>query len=239
MLKSDDFPPRHLKTLVPQIDSWLGDMIRSGQLSMDRLMDSELPMTMDSFELGEQFLMVCLNEEEIHDVKSWDRDLADLVVLTGRRHHQLKNQKMAFGYARSLVTKEDALEADAAEQAAPEEDAPETLCQLFATQLAPKIQKAIEWLDAHEDKFGEGTWRVRLVTIPTFHTHAFLIQQLKNGSEVSTGESYILVISKPDWMETLPFHQLLRTREFLKAFEKKSPIIGVSGNRDVRERARF
>lgn len=222
MLKSDDFQPRHLKTLIPQIDSWLGDMIGSGQLSMDRVMDSDSPMTMDSFELGEQFLMECLNEEEIHDVKSWDRDLADLITPTGRRHHQLTNQKRAFGYARSLVTNDDT---------------PETLCQLFATQLAPKIQDAIEWLDRHEEeKFSEGTWRVRLVTIPTFHTHAFLIQQLENGSDVSIGESYILVVSKPKWMETLPLHKLLRTKQFLQAFEGKSPIIGVRGDIDLKER---
>src|SRR5262249_39997729 len=147
-----------------------------------------------------------LNDKEIRDVNSLTKDLGDLVKLTGRRHHQLKFQKEALAYARSLVNEE------------------ETLCQLFATKLAPKVQDAIEWLDAHEDKFAEGTWRVRLVTVPTYHTHAFLIQQLENGSDVSTGDSFIFVVSAPDW--NLP-QQLLGTREFLLAFQDNVPIIGV------------
>jgi len=228
MLKTDDFPPRNLKPLTEQINNWLGDMIGSGQLTLDRgVMDSGSPMTMDSFELGENFLMAFLDVDEIRNPKSLGRDLAELVTLTGRRHHQLKNRKRAFGYARSLVPKN------------PEDGKPETLCQLFATQLAPKIQDSIEWLDDHEDKFATATWRVRLVTIPTFHTHAFLIQQLKNGSDVTTGESRVLVVSAPEWMESLPFQTILSTKEFLKAFETKSPIIGVRGNADIRERPRI
>lgn len=218
MLKSDDFPLEYLKTLTEQINNWLGDMLRSGQLRLDRLLGSKSAATADSFELGEQFLMAVLNDKEIRDVNSINRDLGDLVKLTGRRHHQLKFEKKALAYARSLVEKQ------------------ETLCQLFATKLAPKIQEAIEWLDANENQFpefAEASWRVRLVTIPTFHTHAFLIQQLENGSNVSTGESYIFVVSAPDWMERLPRQKLLRTREFLLAFQSKTPIIGVRGTRDI------
>jgi len=215
MLKSDDFPPEYLETLTEQINYWLGDMIRSRQLRLDRVLGSESAMTTDSFELGEQFLMACLLDKEIRDVNSLNRDLGDLVKPTGRRHHQLKHQKKALAYARSLVEKN------------------ETLCQLFATKLAPKVQEAIEWLDAHEDaEFAEATWCVRLVTVPTFHTHVFLIQQLENGSN-STGESYIFVVSAPDWMEKLPRQKLLRTREFLLAFKSKTPIIGVRGTTNI------
>jgi len=211
MLTTDDFPPEHLQTLTEQINNWLGDMIRSRQLRLDSVTGSQSAATADSFELGEQFLMAVLNDKEIRDVNSLNKDLGALVKPTGRRHHQLKYQKKALAYARSLVEKK------------------ETLCQLFATKLAPKVQDAIEWLDAHEDEFAGATWRVRLVTVPTYHTNAFLIQQLENGSNVSTGDSYILVISAPEWMRTLPQHQLLRTREFLLAFQRKVPIIGVGG----------
>src|SRR5215467_5376810 len=120
MLKSDSFPPEHLKTLTEQVNSWLGEMIRSHQLRLDHLMGSESAMTTGKFELGEQFWMACLNDREIRDVNSLDRDLGELVKLTGRRHHQLKYNKRAMAYARSLVDEGDAL------------------CQLFATTLAPK-----------------------------------------------------------------------------------------------------
>ena len=216
MLKTDDFPAEHLQTLTKQINNWLGDMIRTGQLRMDRVTGSQSAATADSFELGEQFLMAFLDDKQIRDVNSLDRDLSDLVKPTGRRHHQLKYNKKALAYARSLVEKE------------------ETLCQLFATKLAPKIQDAIEWLDEREDEFAGATWRVRLVTVPTYHTHAFLIQRLENGSNVSTGDSYILVVSAPEWMHSrLPSQTLLRTRDFLLAFRSKVPIIGVRGTTDL------
>jgi len=216
MLKTDDFPAEHLQTLTKQINNWLGDMIRTGQLRMDRVTGSQSAATADSFELGEQFLMAFLDDKQIRDVNSLDRDLSDLVKPTGRRHHQLKYNKKALAYARSLVEKE------------------ETLCQLFATKLAPKIQDAIEWLDEREDEFAGAAWRVRLVTVPTYHTHAFLIQQLENGSNVSTGDSYILVVSAPEWMHSrLPSQTLLRTRDFLLAFRSKVPIIGVRGTTDL------
>lgn len=215
MLKTDDFPPEHLQTLTAQINEWLGDMIRTGQLRMDRVTGSPSAATADAFELGEQFVMAVLNDKEIRDVNSLNRDLGDLVKLTGRRHHQLKFQKKALGYARSLVGKK------------------ETLCQLFATKLAPKVQAAIEWLDARENQFAGATWRVRLVTVPTYHTHAFLIQQLEDGSDVSTGDSFILVVSAPNWMDRLPQQQLLKTREFLLAFQSKAPIIGVRGTTNI------
>ena len=215
MLKTDDFPPEHLQTLTEQINNWLGDMIRTRQLRLDRVIASQSAATADSFELGEQFVMAVLNEKQIRDENSLDKNLGDLVKLTERRHHQLKYKKKALAYARSLVNHE------------------ETLCQLFATKLAPKVQEAIEWLDVHEDEFAGATWLVRLVTVPTYHTHAFLIEQLKNGSDVSTGDSYILVVSAPEWMSNLPRQQLLRTREFLLAFESKVPILGVRGTTDI------
>jgi hypothetical protein len=218
MLKSDDFPKRHLKSLTQQIDNWLGDMIQNRRLPLSPKMEAEQTIDLDSFELGEQFLMVCLNNPQIHAVRSVDRDLGELVTLTRRRHHQLKYKKEAWAYARSRV------------------DRNETLCQLFSTKLAVKIEEAIAALDKLENEsheFAEATWRVRLVTVPTFHTHAFLIQRVEDGSEVPVGESYIFVVSAPPWMEELPIQQLLRTGEFLRAFDSKTPIIGVPGTTDV------
>jgi len=219
MLKSDDFPPQHLKTLTEQINNWLGDMIRTRQLPLEDL-DFESSATSGSFELGEHFLMAFLDDRKIRAAESLDRDLGELVTLTGRRHHQLKYKKKAVAYARSLVARD------------------ETLCQLFATKLAPKVDRAIAWLDAHEDQipeFVESSWRVRLVTIPTFHTHVFLIQNVEDGSEVAVGESYIFVVSAPDWLERLQPRELMRTTEFLLAFQSKTPILGVRGTTDVTE----
>ena len=221
MLKTDDFPPQHLETLTEQINNWLGDMIRSGQLRLEHW-DSESSTTSGSLELGEHFLMAFLDDRKIRARDSLDQDLGQLVTSTGRRHHQLKYKKRAVAYARSLV------------------DQDETLCQLFATKLAPKVDSAIAWLDAREDQipeFVESSWRVRLVTIPTFHTHVFLIQRVEeDGSEVPDAESYIFVVSAPPWMDDLPKEKLLRTREFLLAFQSKAPILGVRGKNDVTER---
>jgi hypothetical protein len=228
MLKSDDFPTTHLNSLTEQINNWLGDMIRTGQLPSDKNeppLDDEAastsPATEASYELGEQFLMVCLNNPEVHAVKSTDRDLGELVTLTGRRHHQLKYEQRAVAYARSLVDKNEAL------------------CQLFATRLAVNVQNAISWLDAPENQppeFALASWRVRLVTIPTFHAHAFLIQKMQNGGAAAIGDSYVFVISAPDWLDKLPQQpKLLTSREFLLGFKDKSPIIGLEARNSFRK----
>lgn len=218
MFKTDPFPPANLNSLTEQINNWLGDMIRNGQLPplkdeapLDHVTRSTSSPT-GSYELGEQFLMACLNDPEVHAVRSLDRDLGELVTLTGRRHHQLKYKQTAVAYARSLVANDEAL------------------CQLFATKLAPKVQEAIAWLDERENErpeFAEEPWRVRLVTIPTFHTHAFLIQKVENGSDVASGDSYALVVSAPGWLDELPRQKLLTTKEFLLGFKDKTPIIGL------------
>ena len=230
MLKSDDFSDERRDSLVKQINNWLGDMIRNKQLPPDKreapLDDSDptsLP-TGGAYELGEQFLMACLNDPEVHAVESLDRDLGELVTLTGRRHHQLKYNKKAVAYARSL-----------------ERD--DSLCQLFATKLAVKLQGAINWLDAHDNELPESataTWRVRLVTIPTYHAHAFLIQKMKNGTDVAVGDSCVFVISAPDWLDKLPKEDFLTSRQFLLGFKDKKPIIGLRapGVPDIKTRAK-
>lgn len=210
MLKTDDFPTAHLSKLTEQINDWLGDMIRTRQMPSDDMTGSS------SYELGEQFLMASIKDPEVRAVTSLDRDLGELVTLTGRRHHQLKFKHRAVAYARSLV---------------PTDGQDETLCQLFATKLAPSVQKAIAWLDEHETDFDSGSWRVRLVTIPTFHTHAFLIQKLDNGSDVTVGDSVVFVVSRPKWLDTLPKQTLLTSKEFLLGFKDKTPIVGIEMKR--------
>src|SRR5205814_7769671 len=166
------------------------------------------------YELGEQFLMACLNDAEIHAPQSLNQDLGKLITLTGRRHHQIKYitkehstkeySTKALAYARSL-------------------DVDDSLCQLFATKLAGKLQEAISWLDAHENELpdsGTATWRVRLVTIPTYHAHAFLIEKM-NGTDVIPGDSYVFVISAPNWLDELPREELLTSRQFLRSEERR------------------
>jgi hypothetical protein len=224
MLKSDDFSDERRDSLVEQINNWLGDMLRSGQLPAANGEpppddSDQTPLTTGgSYELGEQFLMACLNDPEFHAVNSLDRDLGELVTLTGRRHHQLKyidgqtHNKRAVAYARSRVDEND------------------SLCQLFATKLALDVEKAISWLDAPANEppeFGAASWRVRLVTIPTYHAHAFLIQKMKNGTDLAVGDSQIFLISAPPWLEKLQEKKLLTSREFLLGFKDKKPIIGL------------
>lgn len=210
MLKTDDFPTDHLSKLTEQINNWLANMIRTRRLPAAKN-GSAAGITSPSYELGEQFVMVSMKDPEVKAVTSPGSDLGELVTKTGRRHHQLKYKRRAVAYARSLVDKE------------------ETLCQLFATKLAPKVARAIKWLDAHETEFANGSWRVRLVTIPTFHTHAFLIQKLVNENNGPLGDSIVLVVSAPKWLRKLPRRRLLTSREFLLGFKGKKPIIGLDG----------
>src|SRR6185295_16964697 len=96
MLTSDEFPPDCKDSLIPQINSWLGDMIRTGQLpstDAEAAFDHSDPTSLPpggSYELGAQFVMTRLDDVEVHVNKSLDRDLRGLVTPTKRRHHQLK-----------------------------------------------------------------------------------------------------------------------------------------------------
>jgi hypothetical protein len=217
MFKSDDFPQEHLATLAAQINSWLGDMIRSGHLPAARKSsgsvsstDSDGEMDRTAFQLGEQFVMVSLNHPEVISIEQPNYDLRALVALTGRRHHQIKYGPDAIAYARSLV------------------DDNENLCQLFATRLAQNVQKAMVQLDKYEDgEFADGTWRVRLLTVPPFHTHAFFLQKVNDANQVLEDDSQLFVISAPDWMERLRSHTLLSSSDFLSAFEGEKPIAGL------------
>ena len=74
MLKSDFFSDERRDRVVKQINNWLGDMIRNKQLppsKSEAALDDSDPMSLPtggSYELGEQFLMACLNDAEIHAV---------------------------------------------------------------------------------------------------------------------------------------------------------------------------
>jgi hypothetical protein len=219
------FSDKRRDDLVKQINNWLGDLIRNKQLPYDQNevpLDDSAPMALSargSWELGEHFLMACLKQPEVLAVTSLDKDLSGLIEPTGRRHHQLKFNKIPLAYARSLVEDDD------------------SLCQLFATRLAGKVENAITWLDTPQNQppeFTEGTWFVQLVTIPTYHAHAFLINKTQNGNGAAVGDSFVFVISAPPWLESLQEKRLFDTREFLLAFKDKKPIIGLQTGKQKR-----
>ena len=222
MFETDQVPEAYLPKFAAQVNNWLGDMIRSGHIRGARKWATRLKKTVGSgqtdagsYQLGERFVMLFLTEPKRLAVTSLDRDLSELVTPTGRRHYQIKQNGEAVAYARSLI------------------DQQESLCQLFGTRLANNIQAAIEGLDAYETQaeFGAGRWRVRLMTIPTFHTHAFLIQKIENG-EVAANGSYIYVISAPEWLRNLQERTMLDSKDFLLAFKGHKPILGVRQNND-------
>jgi hypothetical protein len=220
MLETDKFPAAYLTKFASQVNNWLGDMIKSGHIHAPKKRPSKPNMpagpdaqpAADSYQLGERFVMLFLNDPQVHAVRSLNHDLSELVTPTGRRHYQIKQNGDAVAYARSVI------------------DEGESLCQLFATRLAENVHKAIEKLDEYESshpEFATKSWRVRLVTVPTFHTHAFLIQRIQTGNEVATSGSYIYVVSAPDWLRKLPRETMLNSRQFLMGFEGERPIIGL------------
>lgn len=226
MLETDQFPAEYLPKFTSQVNNWLGDMIRDGQIpeakektgKAKKAAGSAAQPKADSYQLGENFLMMFLNDPELHAVSSLDRDVSELVMPTGRRHYQINRNGRAIAYARSLIKGNGSIEEN------------ESLCQLFPTTLAKKVQKAIRGLDAYERKhaqFAAKRWRVRLVTIPTFHTHAFLLQRIQNGDEEVTSGSFLWVVSTRPWLEKLTEGKMLSSRRFLLGFKDKAPILGV------------
>lgn len=218
MLQSDRFPTEYRNKLTSQINSWLGDMIAAGRFHPEsrRSSNGTSHATEAEYKLAEQFVMVCLSDPHKRADDALDNDLANLVTLTGRRHHQIKENEEAVAYARSLVCRE------------------EDLCQVFASKLAGELQGAIKALDALESKnpeFAAELWRVRLLTVPMFHTHAFLIQKIDDSSHVADEGSKLFVIATPYWLKEIPKHQLLDSRTFLFGFKDAQPIVGIKAPR--------
>src|SRR5205807_839760 len=98
-------------------------------------------------------------------------DLSQLARQTGRWHHQIKIDGKAESFAQSMPLGPDA--------------ASWTVRELFESDVAKKIDDAVEWIDhnVHGDPV------VRLLIAPAYHLHAFW---LKEGDV-----SHVLVADMP------------------------------------------
>lgn len=158
--------------------------------------------------LGESFELWLLGADDVESSGRWP-DLAKLATPTGRTHHQIKLDQRGMGFARSLKSDDGS------------EDY--SVRELFVSQLAGEIDRAIDWIDRHEDEL-RGDPLVRLLFAPAYQVYAFWLY------EQQSGESSVLLVSSPPQFFDLGREQLLDGVEFIMSLRANKPIAGVSGS---------
>jgi hypothetical protein len=152
-----------------------------------------------AMELTESFSIWALGADAV--TKS-DVDLSQLAEQTGRWHHQIKLNGRAESFARSMPLGPDA--------------ASWMVRELFESEIAKKIDDAIEWIDQNV----KGDPVVRLLIVPAYHLHAFW---LKEGDA-----SKVLIVDMPPGLTRLQYGKLYTSKEFLDALAQEQHIIGIS-----------
>lgn len=182
------------------------------------------------FELGETFAVFTLNLGGIEEGLRTGADLFHLAEETSRWHHQVAYNGQPAGFARS--SSEDSAGMD--------------VRQLYLSDLARHIDKAIYWLDEFEVKnpdYAASDSLVRLLFIPSYQTHAFWI--IKNMSEglfrrlmswalgrmgINRAQpqvtSDVLIIDAPAYLSSLRPLTMLTSQQLLEALSGKPPLGG-------------
>ena len=144
--------------------------------------------------LTESFAVCVVGADQ---VKNPPADLTALTEPVGLWHHQIRVGNTASHFARS--TKQAFA-------------GPGLVVQEWTeSPLAEKIDAAITWVDQHVP--GEAT--VRLLIVPAYYVHAFLI--------VRGDQSTALLIEQPGGFTQLQYQQEYPLRQFLELLAKEQP----------------
>lgn len=129
-----------------------------------------------------------------------DQDFPKLVSQTPRWHHQIKVAGKAAAFARSTPLGADAGSWD--------------VIQLFQSDIAEKIDKAVEWVDGNVT----GDPVVRLLIAPSWYLHAFWL------ADGNTHQVY--VIDVPTSFTHVQAGKFYLAKEFLHKLAKEQPASG-------------
>ena len=88
--------------------------------------------------------------------------------------------------------------------------------EMFESEIARKIDDAIEWVDQNV----KGDPLVRLLVVPAYHLHAFW---LKEGNA-----SQVLVVHMPQGFAKLQTGKLYGSKDFLEALAQEQHIVGIT-----------
>ncbi len=148
-------------------------------------------------ELSETFAVWSLNPTA---VLTPDVDFAKLVTQTGRWHHQIKVGGQATAFARSMPLGTDAASWE--------------VTQLFQSDIPPKIDRAIDWVDSNV----KGDPVVRLLIVPSYYLTAFWLSDGNNNQ--------VYVIDAPSSLTQVHAGTLYSAREFLQKLAQEQPASG-------------
>jgi hypothetical protein len=170
--------------------------------------DETSPQPPVSYDMTESFSVWVLDDD---DLVYADRttNLSDLPKATHRWHHQVRENGIVTGYARSVGSVTERLD----------------VRQLVNSNLARNIDAAVAFLDEQEKNdryFAEADWLVRLLVAPSFQVHAFWL--INKDSK----ESKILLIEAPAYLRKGNRQQLISFELFIGLLQESRPVRGLS-----------
>lgn len=145
-------------------------------------------------ELGESFTVWMLGADAVR--RSDGKTLARLARDTERWHHQIKHDGRVLSYARSMARGKTS----------------HTLCELYVSPLAKKIERALRWIEGHV----ADTARVRLLNVPASHVFVLWLTDER-------GEDRVVIVDAPPSAGCKPL-KLLSVPEFLQALRRLQTV---------------
>jgi hypothetical protein len=144
-------------------------------------------------EIKESFAVRLLGRDAVTKANT---DIGKLAVSTGQWHHQVRYDSQPKAFARSMPTGPA--------------DTDWQVTSLFESDIAKRIDEAIEWVDANvkDDPL------VRLLICPAYYVHAFWL--------LREGKSQLLVVDMPRGFEHLKRLTLYSSKEFLERLAKEN-----------------
>lgn len=180
MAHAQQLPPAVLNHLAAQLNTLLPQAVEGVKLARTPI------------NLTETFPVWMLGADAV--TKS-DLPLDKLARRTGRWHHQIRFAGAADAYARSMPLGADAASWD--------------IREVYESELAARIDKAIDWIDQNV----KGDPEVRLLVVPAYYTHAFWLSE-RNGS-------HVVVIDAPKQYTNLRPQKLYTPKEFLESLARE------------------
>jgi hypothetical protein len=186
MAHADPLPNDVLDSVAAKIGSQIGGSL--GALSL----------TAATLEMTESFSVWFLGADAVGDPTI---DISQSARNTGQWHHQINAGGKPEAFARSQPLGPDA--------------ASWTIQEFFTSEIAKKIDDAIDWIDQNVT----GDPLARLLVVPAYQVHAFW---LKEGDA-----SRVVVVDMPAGFSHLQYQKVYTSKEFLEALAKEQHVIGI------------
>lgn len=201
MATTKTLPKAVLESIASQIGSRLDPP--AGEEGHALALDAPVP---SNPEIGETFEVWKLIPDSVDEIKKGNLDITKLARPAGLWHHQLRQHKTAFGFARSKPLGAD----------------PDSwsVRDIYTSDLAAKIDDAIKWVDRH---IPDDVVEVRLLSMPIQQVEAFWF--VAKSPEAEKWNNQLFIIHSREAIDELG--QQIDAKSFLSSLPENARGMGI------------